>query len=188
MLANVPKGLLMILFAVLVLGMAALIVSGICLAVVKAKADNSSYYKKSVISSLVLMGIVAVSWIFNMGWIRFFLTIVSAPLIHAIVFFLVNMFVAGYMGKSRFVVKLNSLFMITYILFYLLYPDGSDTGEMYFFFGLIHSNALSSIANILSTWIFTAHIILIVLQLVAVAKTKDSTKEKQKENSLTDEL
>ena len=188
MLANVPGGLFVVLFLVLVFGMAALIISGICLAVVKAKADNSTRHKKSVIRSLVLMGIVAVSWIFNMGWIRFFLTIVSAPLIHGIVFFLVNMFVAGYMDKSRGVVNLNSLFMITYILSYLLFPDGSDTGEMYFFFGLIHNDTLSGIASILSSWIFTAHIILIVLQLVAVAKTKDSTKEKQKENSLTDEL
>ncbi len=188
MLAKVPPGLFVVLFLVLVLGSTALIISGICLAVVKAKADNSVYHKKSVIRSLVLMGIVALSWVFNMGWFRFFLTIVSAPLIHGIVFFLVNMFVAGYMDKSRGVEKLNSLFMITYILFYLLFPDGSDTGEMYFFFGLIHSDALSSIANTLSAWIFTAHIILIVLQLIAIAKIKACTKAEQKESSPEDEF
>ena len=49
---------------------------------------NSFYGKtKMAILSIILILIVAVSWVINMGWFRFVMTILFVPFMHSIAFF-----------------------------------------------------------------------------------------------------
>ncbi len=132
---------------------------------------------RMVFISIISVLIVFVSWILNMGWYRFALTFSLVPLMQATVFILTNMFMASYIDKSKSIKLLNLLFCVTYLSIYILLPDTADYGEMYFFFGLIHSDPLAVIAQIVTEIAFLAHIVLFILQIIFVLKFKKSQKE-----------
>ncbi len=131
--------------------------------------------KKTILMSLFCIIIVMASWFFNMGWLRFFMTIILIPFVHAVVFFLTNFFAAKYFDKSTKIKKLNLWFIVSYIIAYLLMPDGGDIGEMYFFFGLIHSNKLSGMADSLSFAAFVGNIVFFAMQVSEIKKIKKNT-------------
>ncbi len=149
-----------------------LIVLGIVKAIKTLKQNNFYCKKKTILMSLLYILIVIVSWFLNMGWIRFFMTFLLIPFVHAVVFFLTNFFATKYFDKSPKIRKLNFWFIISYLITYLLMPDGGDYGGMYFFFGLIHSDTLAGIANFVSSVAGIAHIVLFVLQIVEIRKIK----------------
>lgn len=135
--------------------------------------------KKAVILSIVYIFIAAISWVFNMGWLRFFLTIIFVPVIHAIAFLTVNLYSAKYFETSRNIKTLNLFFVITYLMLYLLLPDGGDYGGLYFFFGLIRDDVLAVIASCVSSLAFTAHAILLIMQLLEIRRINKSIKQKE---------
>lgn len=179
MLANVNRSLLLTLLIIAFVVAIVVIIGGVILAIVKAIKNKSSNSKKIIVCTFGSIIIAAVSWILNFGWLRFFMTFLLVPVIHGIVFFLSNMFFAKYTDQSPKMSRLNLLFIITYLIAYLLMPDGGDVGEMYFFFGLIHSDALSSAANFISSIAVIGHIVLFVMQIVEIRKIKKNTLENQ---------
>ncbi len=139
--------------------------------------DRKISMKIPVLVSLVVILVAAVSWILNFGWFRVFLTIWMIPLIHAVIFFITNLFAVCYTDKSKTLKLLNRLFILTYILAYVFFPDGGDIGEAYFFFGLIHNDKLSYIAYAVSHIIFLAHIVLLILQIIQMVKIRKADRK-----------
>lgn len=154
-----------------------LIVYGIVKTIKVLKQNNFYGKKRTILMSIFYILIVIASWFLNMGWIRFFMTFLLIPFIHAVIFFLTNFFGSKYFDKSTKIKKLNLWFVISYLVAYFLMPDGGDVGGMYFFFGLIHSNTLSGVANFISSVAGIAHIVLFVLQIVEMRKIKKTSLE-----------
>lgn len=138
----------------------------------KAKKRNAPNAKKAALFSLFCMLLAAASWVLNMGWIRFSMTILFIPFLHAIVFSVTNLFAASYVDESRRMRLLNILFCITYLLSYLFFPDRGDIGGLYFFFSLIRNNTLASIAMRITYIAFFAHVALLILQIIQIVKIK----------------
>lgn len=128
--------------------------------------------KKILWLSALCILIVAISWITNMGWIRFFLTFLMVPVIHALVFFWTNYFSAKYCEIVPNLKKLTWFFMLTYLLPYLLTPDGGDIGGIYFFFGLVKNDTLANIANYIAGIALSFHIALFVVMIMEIRKGK----------------
>lgn len=148
--------------------------------IVKAYKTEDYIKMKCMILTLLCMTIAAVSWLLNMGWLRFVMTYTLIPFVHAIIFFLANLFSAKYMQKSKKLKAIFIMFCITYLLSYLLLADGGDIGEMYVFFGLIHNNKIFYICNYLSGIAVFVHIVLLILQITEIAKIKKCERPKNK--------
>lgn len=150
---------------------------------VRAVKKGNKVQGKSLLVSLICFVIIAVSWIFNMGWYRvaFIVTFMAVPVFSTLVLFVTNYAAAGCFEHSRRIKKLNLLFIITYLSGNLLMPDGGDIGEMYFFFGLIHSNTLAKFAYLISSLLLAAHYILFVWQIIEVFVIKVKLKKQTKQ-------
>lgn len=172
MLANANKSLLLGLLVILCVIALAVLVGGVFWSVVKVKKAKSSNYKKVVIWTYLSIIIATASWVFNFGWLRFIMTIMLIPVIHGIVFFVANLIFGAYVDQSPKMKRLNIFFVITYIVYYVLIPDGGDYGVMYSFFGLIHSNTVSGVSYSISTIASLCHGVLFVMQIVQVRKIK----------------
>ena len=172
MLANVPGGILLSLLIVMPILSFAVIVCGSVWGFMKAAKNNEPDRKKAIIVSLFSVVIAALSFVMNMGWIRFIMIFLMIPFIHATIFFLTNLFISCYTERFAKIRLFNLLFCITYLAAYIFLPDGGDYGELYFFFGLIHSDALSYIAEAVSGIAFLGHIVLFILQIIYVVKVK----------------
>lgn len=107
-----------------------------------------------------------------MGWYRVIMTLALLPFIHAIVFLVTNWFAAAYKAKSRTLQWLNLFFCISYLAIYLFLPDFGDIGEAYFFFGLIQSNHITSIAGNIAIYALIVHILLFILQIIQIFQIK----------------
>ncbi len=139
---------------------------------------NSFYGKtKMAILSIILILIVAVSWVINMGWFRFIMTILFVPFMHSIAFFLMNLYSAKYFDKSQKIKKLNLFYILTFLIFNIFMPDAADDGVSYFFFGLIHGSALSDIAYFIAIIAAISHVVLFVMQIVEIRKIKKTSSE-----------
>ena len=149
-----------------------LIVFGIVKAIKVLKQNNFYGKKRTMLMSIFYILIVIASWFLNMGWIRFFMTFLLIPFIHAVVFILTNFFATKYFDKSTKIRKLNLWFTISYLIAYLLMPDGGDIGGLYFFFGLIHNDTLSYVANFISSIAVMGHIVMFIMQIVEIKKIK----------------
>lgn len=160
------KGMLGLIFVI------GLIVLGIVKTIKVLKKNDFYGKKRTILISICYILVVLASWFLNMGWIRFFMTFLLIPFIHAVVFFLTNFFVTKYFDKSTKIKKLNIWFIISYLIAYLLMPDGGDIGGMYFFFGLIHNDTLSGIANSISSIAVIVHIVMFIMQIVEIKKIK----------------
>ena len=184
MLSNVNRSLLLYLLIGIIIIAVLVIVGGTILAIIKAYRKGEHSKRKCIFLTLLCIAIAATSWIFNMGWIRFIMTFMLIPFIHAIIFFLINFFTASYIHKSKKLRHINIFFCFTYLLFYILLPDGGDVGEMYVFFGLIHSNLFSSICNTISSLAVFVHIVLFILQTIEIVKTKKLIANEQKNQTI----
>ncbi len=173
MLSNVNRSLLLYLLIAIIVIAVLVIVIGTIITIIKSYRQGEH---KAVLVTLLCIAVAAVSWIFNMGWIRFIMTLLLIPFIHAVIFFLVNIFSAKYMQKSKKSRNIFIMFCVTYLLFYLLLPDIADIGEMYVFLGLIHNNTFSYICYSISLVAILVHIGLLILQITEIVKIRKSIK------------
>lgn len=176
MLSDLNRSLLLYILIAVIGIVALVIVVSTVITLIKSYKKGDLIKRKVIAVTLTCIAVAAASWIFNMGWIRFIMTLLLIPFIHAIIFFLVNIFSSKYLLKSKKTKHIYIIFCITYLLFYLLLPDGGDVGEMYVFFGLIHSNTISNICNSISSFAILAHIILLILQIAEIIKIRKATK------------
>ncbi len=172
MLSKIPSELLL---TVMLITLAVAILAGIIFIVrsiitaIKAKKYNK--LKFNILSVLCVI-IAAASWLLNLGWMRFFLTLIAVPFIHAIVFFCVNNFAATYAEKSKKLKICTIISYITYLISYLLLPDGGDTGGMYVFFGLINNETITNICFLVCSFAVQVHIIFVILQIAFANEAK----------------
>ena len=172
MLANVDRGLLLTIL-VLAFAVAIVVIAGrVIWSIVKARKSRYPNSKRIIFWTLGSIFITAVSWVLNFGWIRFVMTFLLIPIIHGIVYFLANLFFSKYIDKSSKMSKLNLFFIIIYVTAYVFMPDGADVGGMYFFFGLIHNDTLSSIASFIADIAGIGHIVLFIMQIIEAKKIK----------------
>lgn len=120
---------------------------------------------------IVCVAIMAVSWIFNMGWLRLALTFTTLPIVHAVVFAVVTGKALFYISLSKKLEKYTLLSFITYVGTYLLLPDGGDYGEMYALFTLIKSNVVAAVAMVLSFACLIANIVFLSYCSIETKKT-----------------
>ena len=142
-------------------------------------SDKTPQKKKALLISIVSIFIVLISGIFNIGWIRFALLVSFVPFTHALAFVTMNLYSAKYAQHSNKIKIYNLLFIATYMVASILLPDGGDIGEMYFCFGLIHSDSLADKAVLASGILFTAHAILLIMQLLEIRRINKSIKQKE---------
>lgn len=130
--------------------------------------ENMKYYYMLIISIFLMF----ISWTFNLGWLRVLLTWLSFPVIHAVIFGIIN-------GKSLLKLHLSVrlkiytlLSFVSYIISYFAFPDGGDGGTMYVFFGLLHGDAATSVAFTICYWSFITHLVITVLQIIELIIVK----------------
>ena len=119
---------------------------------------------------LVCVVIMIPSWIFNLGWIRVFLTMILFPIVHLVAFVIINISVLKKLHLSAKLKTYTALSYVSFVFAYLLFPDAGDVGTMYFFFGLIHNDVAAYIAMIAALVCFVAHVVCTILQLGEVKK------------------
>ena len=124
MLANTPEDILLF-FIGLFLGIAALfLIGGIILAIRKTEKSSGHSVKKHMLFMIASIMIAAASWVINLGVLRIFLTFLLIPILHGSVYLVCNMWLLQHLEFSVKMKKYNLLFVITYLLTYLLFPDG----------------------------------------------------------------
>lgn len=172
MLANFNTTLLLVLcLSILLIGVITGIVILIKSIISSRKNGNNTKLKYTLISVLFVI-VAIVSWVLNMGWLRFIMTFLAVPIIHTIAFMIINNFSLSYVDKSVKLKRYVILSYTTYLLGYILLPDGGDVGTMYVFFGLIHNDIVASISYNISSIAFIGNIVLLVLQIVERKKIK----------------
>ena len=115
----------------------------------------------------VLCAVAAlISWIFNFGWLRVFLSLFGFPLFYGAFFCFANSMAAARMAEIDAMKKYIPWSCITYLLAYFCFPDGGDVGEMYVFFGLIRDDGIANIAMVASIAAFAANIVLLIREIV----------------------
>ena len=169
MLANVNKTLLLILcISILLIG----IITGMVIlvnSIMSSRKNGNKTKLKYTLTSFLCIIIAIISWFLNFGWLRFFLTFLA---VHTIAFIIINSFSLSYIDKSAGLKRYVILTYITYLVGYLLLPDGGDVGSMYVFFGLIHNDVVASISYNISSIVFIGNIVLLVLQIIERRKIK----------------
>ncbi len=170
------NGIFLILLICFVLVNVIVIVGGVVWAICKALKMNDKKGLRAVIFSILCILVAACSWIFNFGWLRFILTFMLVPFIHAIIFFITNTCASKYIDRSKKMKVYVWLFYITYLCAYVTLPDGADIGPTYMFFGLIKSDSASSIGFLVAYISCMIHIIAFILQSVQILKLKKKEK------------
>ena len=130
------------------------------------RKNKSPVMIKLFILSWIFIAIAAASWIFNPGWYRFLLTIVSVPFIHSTVFLYITTLAGKYICQSKSMKIYTMIYYITYIISYLFFADGGDYGPMYVFFGLIHNNEIASSMMGIAIDAFLANIVFMIMMIV----------------------
>ena len=128
---------------------------------------------------LLAVPVMIASWALNMGWYRFVFTIIPIPLIHTIVFLVISIKAANRASVLQNFKKYMILSLATYFPAYALFPDGSDIGEMYFFFGLIHNDAAATIMVYVAILCFAINVVALILMSDELKKIK---RHKQKQS------
>ena len=175
MMSAIPRMMLLVFVVIVCMIAFAVLMAAIGLSFTIVKHNRSPICKKSVITAFVAVAVAAVSWVLNFGWYRFIMTFVAVPIVHGMVFLISDLFFCKYVDKSSSLLKLNIFYVLSYLLTYLFFPDGGDTGTMYFMFGLIHSDILSFVAFFISAIAFVCSVILLVVQIVMVIKLKKAS-------------
>ena len=172
MLSNIPSevllGALIAVFALAALSA----VFGVVWIAIRAKKSGAQYLKRMLLLLLSAVIIAAVSWILNMGWYRFVLTLFLVPFTHGIAFLFTNVLLVRHFDGSRKLRILNLLFILSYVFIYVFLPDGGDIGEMYFFFGWIESAFWADVAFYVASASLCVHIVSFAWQIVEAVRVK----------------
>lgn len=151
-------------------------------AIVKAikfiKKNSLLKNRKQLVLSVICIIIATASLVFNIGWIRVFMTITLIPIIQPILFLVTNLYASKYFIEVPKLKIINFLFIITYLIFWILLPDGGDTGPLYCLFNLVHNDNFADVASSLSTLAGAAHIVFFVLQIIQFKKLKNKSESK----------
>ena len=116
--------------------------------------------------------IVAASWILNMGWYRVFLTWLTVPFVHPVIFAVINGKVLPNLIHSAKLKAYTLTTYITYVLMYAFFPDGGDIGSAYVFFGLINNDVVVRILGLLSIVCLVTYILFTIFQIIENNKVK----------------
>ena len=138
--------------------------------IIKNMLKGSKKQKVFNAVSLLCVLIMAVSWFMNFGWFRFALTIMPIPLVHIAVFLILINIAMKYEGKKFCIISV--LTQITFLLTYLLFPDGGDIGGMYVFFGRIHSDTIAMVCWGISVCMFLVNAALLVSLAVMTSRAR----------------
>ncbi len=136
------------------------------------KGNGCGSTKKWRMLAILSVVIMSLSWIFNMGWFRVILTWIPLPLIHTIVFLLINIKTANKVSSFKRLKKYIILSCITYLLPYLLFPDGGDAGGMYLFFGLVRNDTIANIMMYIVPIVFVVNIAVLIFEYLELRKCK----------------
>ena len=139
----------------------------------QTKLNGVKISKKWCLITIFTVVIMFLSWLFNIGWFRIILMWIPIPLLHTIFFMLINFKASAKVLSFKNLEKYMIYSCVTFLLSYLLFPDGGDIGEMYFFFGLIRSNFLSGIVMFIAVPLWIANIVFLILEYLELKKCKD---------------
>ena len=123
----------------------------------------------TIIMSIICILVVASTWLFNLGWLRLFMSVVVIP--HSVIFVFMNLYSAKYFDKSKNIKILNMLFIFTFVIAYVCMPDASDINS-YGFWGLVHNKQILNVAEFISTIGFIGNIVTLVMQILKIEKIK----------------
>ncbi len=143
---------------------------------IKIKKLNQPEIFKYYFLMLLCILIMTASWLLNMGWYRIILTWLAFPIIHLVLFIIINGKILLKLFCSKALKVYTLLSYVSYLLFYLMLPDGGDIGTMYVLFNLLHNNTVAYIAGVLSVTSFFAHIVFTVFQLIEIRRLKHISK------------
>lgn len=139
---------------------------------------SSRKEKIYVLTAILCVLIMVASWFMNFGWLRFAFTIVPLPLVHIAALLIITV---GAVRLNRRKINLAVVFMqITFLLSYLLLPDGGDVGGLYMFFGLIHNDTIAMVCAGIASTLIKINIVIMIVLLVKVFKAKKKIKAEVK--------
>lgn len=174
MLEFIPKNFLSFILIFSVVTLLVATAYGILLTTIRKLSFNQ---QASIAASLICVVVAGFSWVLNMGWLRFVMTILLIPFGHAIAFLVTVFSTVKYIDKSPKTKILNILFITTYLLFYAFLPDGGDVGGMYLFFGLIRNDVIAQLAYYFSGLAFVANAVIFIMQIAEIKKSKKTSNE-----------
>ena len=136
----------------------------------KSKNQSPKVYVYYFLMILCLL-IMDVSWVLNFGFIRLIFSFLTLPIIHAIIFIILNgKILCKYFDSAK--LKLYTvLSFITYSLSYVFLPDSEEIQSMVFF-GLLHGEDVYYISGILCVITLTIHITITIFQLLEMNAIK----------------
>ncbi len=129
---------------------------------------------KTILLSIISILVVIATWVFNLGWLRLFMTVVLVP--HIVLFVFMNLYSTKYFDNSKRIKILNIFFILTFLVAYVFMPDGDDI-RSYAFFGLVHNENILNIAEIISTVAFVGNVVTFIMQIVVIEKIKKNLLE-----------
>ena len=164
-----------ILGIILILVFALCVIWGIAFVIrafIKAKRNKNGAVVKWYAISVLCVGLMIPSWIFNMGWIRMVLTLLLVPVIHSFVFIYINFKLANGLSAFGKYKKFLNLSCITYLLTYFLLPDVGDVGGAYMFFTLIEINDATVIIEWIALIVLIIHLVVLSLATTEIISNK----------------
>lgn len=129
---------------------------------------------KTIIISVISILVVVATWIFNLGWLRLFMTAVLIP--HIVLFVFMNLYSTKYFDNSKRIKILNIFFVLTFLFAYVFMTDSDDISS-YVFFGLVHNENVLNIAEIISTVAFVGNVVTFIMQIIGIEKIKKNLLE-----------
>lgn len=149
-----------------------LIIWGIAKVIKLLKKNRPIKNKKPLVLSIICIVIATASLVLNIGWIRFGMIIMLIPIIQPILFLMTNLYASQLFVDSPRLRITNYLFIATYLIFWVLLPDGGDIGPSYCLFNLVRNDAFTDVAWAMSGIVGIAHIVFFVLQIIQFVKIK----------------
>ena len=148
-----------------ILAIIGLIIWGI-VNLIKLFKKNNLKNKKPLLLSVLCIVIATASFVLNIGWIRFSMTIMLIPIIQPIVFLKTNLHASNFFCESSRLRVINYLFIATYLIFWVLLPDGGDIGPSYCLFNLVRNEVFTDAAWTVSGIAGMAHVVLFIIQII----------------------
>ena len=143
---------------------------------IKLFKKNNLTKNKPLLLSVICIVIATLSLVLNIGWIRFCMIIMLIPIIHPILFLWTNLYASKLFVDSPGLRITNYLFIATYLIFWVLLPDGGDIGPTYCLFNLVRNEVFTDVAWIVSGIAGIAHIVLFIIQIIEFVKLKKESK------------
>lgn len=126
----------------------------------EAKIEKNRYKMRYNIFPIGCIAIVLLSWKLNFGFIMLGLIMRALPLIHMLIFAIINLKAATKADNNKNLRRLLVSMYITFTAAYVFMPDIAEGGVNYVFFGLIkEQETVLDLCNTLYPAFFTANII-----------------------------